>query len=728
MSSKVVFLQVILHTPHHSAMSKPLTYKSEQSLTPGTLVNVPLGKKEMLGVVWEVLEQAPIELKLESIQFIHYALVGIAPLSQEWMSLVSFTARYYQRSLGEVAIHALPAGFKNLDEAQLAKRLAKLAKQSQKEATRSEAEAEAEPVLANAQPFSIDSFQLATEQKQALEQIQTQPGPFLLFGVTGSGKTEVYLQAAQQVLSQDPKAQVLIMVPEINLTPQLHAQFSQRFTRQCGPLGVVAIHSGLTEVQRFNHWLLAHTGAARIILGTRLSIFSSIPHLQLIVVDEEHDPSYKSQDASRYSARDLAIYRANQISLMAKKQNVFSPCKIILGSATPSLESWYQSRPISQGGRYQRLHMTQRIGQGVLPRLVLIDMTQQAKGTVLCPELIEAIKARIQKGEQTLIFLNRRGYAPVLVCNDCGWKSQCPHCSAFRVFHKRDRTLRCHHCGFTDHVPRSCPSCGNLDISSQGRGTEQLEEQITELLVNVLRLDGKAARVIRLDADSTKNKGSLESSLAEIHAGNVDVIVGTQMIAKGHDFRNITLVAAVNPDSALFSSDFRAPERLFSLLLQASGRAGREASKSEGSEMWIQTFNPDHALFKALGAHDYVRFAAKQLQEREQAQMSPFSFSALLRADAKSQEIAQSFLQKVSQLAEQDSVLKELMQEVLLYSPVPMTISKVANIERAQLMVECHSRPYLQKFLTRWQHLLRLQAKQTKGLIRWVMDVDPHAI
>ena len=549
-----------------------------------------------------------------------------------------------------------------------------------------------------------------------------------MFGVTGSGKTEVYLQAAQQVLSQDPKAQVLIMVPEINLTPQLHAQFSQRFTQQCGPLGVVAIHSGLTEVQRFNHWLLAHTGAARIILGTRLSIFSSIPHLQLIVVDEEHDPSYKSQDASRYSARDLAIYRANQISLMAKKQNVFSPCKIILGSATPSLESWYQSRPISQGGRYQRLHMTQRIGQGVLPRLVLIDMTQQAKGTVLCPELIEAIKARIQKGEQTLIFLNRRGYAPVLVCNDCGWKSQCPHCSAFRVFHKRDRTLRCHHCGFTDHVPRSCPSCGNLDISSQGRGTEQLEEQITELLVNVLRLDGQAARVIRLDADSTKNKGSLESSLAEIHAGNVDVIVGTQMIAKGHDFRNITLVAAVNPDSALFSSDFRAPERLFSLLLQASGRAGREASKSEGSEMWIQTFNPDHALFKALGAHDYVRFAAKQLQEREQAQMSPFSFSALLRADAKSQEIAQSFLQKVSQLAEQDSVLKELMQEVLLYSPVPMTISKVANIERAQLMVECHSRPYLQKFLTRWQHLLRLQAKQTKGLIRWVMDVDPHAI
>ena len=334
MSSKVVFLQVILHTPHHSAMSKPLTYKSEQSLTPGTLVNVPLGKKEMLGVVWEVLEQAPIELKLESIQFIHYALVGIAPLSQEWMSLVSFTARYYQRSLGEVAIHALPAGFKNLDEAQLAKRLAKLAKQSQKEATRSEAEAEAEaeaePVLANAQPFSIDSFQLATEQKQALEQIQTQPGPFLLFGVTGSGKTEVYLQAAQQVLSQDPKAQVLIMVPEINLTPQLEARFRNRLPH----LPLVSLHSNLGESERLQNWRLAQSGQARIIIGTRLAVFTPIPNLKIVMVDEEHDGSYKQQDpAPRYQARDTAIFYANQIS-----------AKVILGSATPSLESYFNAK------------------------------------------------------------------------------------------------------------------------------------------------------------------------------------------------------------------------------------------------------------------------------------------------------------------------------------------------------------------------------------------------
>lgn len=724
MSYNPVFLQVVVHTAHHSALGKPLTYKSEQTLHPGTLVNVPLGKKDNLGVVWEVLSQPPSDIRLESIQNIHYALEGIAPLSTEWMGLVSFTARYYQRSLGEVALHALPTGFKNLQVEPLAKRLAKLDKKNQKSGVQVISDASSEHLAIN----NSLAHELAPEQAVALDQINTNPGPFLLFGVTGSGKTEVYLQAAQKVLSQDSQAQVLIMVPEINLTPQLQAQFTQRFAQLCGPLGVVAIHSGLTEVQRFNHWLLAHTGKARIILGTRLSIFSSIPNLQLIVVDEEHDPSYKSQDASRYSARDLAVYRASQITQIAKNSPSTQACKVILGSATPSLESWHQTRPANLGGRYQRINMTQRIGQGVLPRLVLIDMTQQAKGTVLCPELIEAIKSRVAKGEQVLIFLNRRGYAPVLVCNDCGWKSQCQHCSAFRVFHKRDRTLRCHHCGFTDRVPRSCPHCGNLDITSQGRGTEQLEEQINEILVNVRRLDGQAASVIRLDADSTKNKGSLEASLAQIHAGNVDVIVGTQMIAKGHDFRNITLVAAVNPDSALFSSDFRAPERLFSLLLQASGRAGREASKSESSEMWIQTFNPDHALFKALGAHDYVRFAAKQLQEREQAQMSPFSFSALLRADAKTQEIAQGFLQQVSQQANEDEVLKALMQEVLLYSPVPMAISKVADIERAQLMIESASRPYLQKFLSRWQYVLRQEAKKTKGLVRWVMDVDPQAI
>jgi primosomal protein N' (replication factor Y) len=298
-----------------------------------------------------------------------------------------------------------------------------------------------------------------------------------------------------------------------------------------------------------NSWLAAHNGAARIVLGTRMAVFASCPKLRLIVVDEEHDPSYKQQEGARYSARDLAVYRGR-----------LDGAKVVLGSATPSLESWYHSRPEAQGGRYQRLHRPSRVGEGsALPLVRRVDMNHQPKHAVFSPPLLEAIKARVAKGEQSMVFLNRRGYSPVLHCSDCDWKSECPHCSAHQVFHKIDRTLRCHHCGFTERVPRNCPACGNPDIRPMGRGTERLEEHLAELLADVKRPDGQAVRIARIDADSTRLKGQLESQLAQVHSGEVDVLVGTQMIAKGHDFRRITLVAAVNADSALFSSDFRAP-------------------------------------------------------------------------------------------------------------------------------------------------------------------------
>jgi primosomal protein N' (replication factor Y) len=296
----------------------------------------------------------------------------------------------------------------------------------------------------------------------------------LIFGATGSGKTEVYLQAVQQQLQADPLAQALIMVPEINLTPQLETRVIERF----GADRVVSMHSGMTPAQRLKSWLAAHSGAARIVLGTRMAIFASLPHLQLIVVDEEHDPSYKQQEGARYSARDLAIYRGR-----------LEQAKVILGSATPSLESWYHSRPASEGGRYQRLLMPARIGQGQLPWVRRVDMNNQPRKTVLSAPLLAAIQSRIERGEQCMLLLNRRGYAPVLHCADCGWKSECAHCSAFRVFHKLDRTLRCHHCGLTDRVPRACPACGNSDIAPMGRGTEQLEEHLAELLAHVHRPD-----------------------------------------------------------------------------------------------------------------------------------------------------------------------------------------------------------------------------------------------
>jgi primosomal protein N' (replication factor Y) len=347
---------------------------------------------------------------------------------------------------------------------------------------------------------------------------------------------------------------------------------------------------------------------------------------------------------------------------------------------------------------------------------------------VIAPPLLEAITQRITRGEQAMIFLNRRGYAPVLACHDCDWKSECPYCSAYRVFHKIDRSLRCHHCGFTEPVPRACPSCGNIDIAPVGRGTERLEEHLAELLAGVKRPDGRPVNIVRIDADSTRHKGALESQLASVHAGDVDVLVGTQMIAKGHDFRRITLVAAVNPDGALFSSDFRAPERLFSLLMQAAGRAGRDARYSAASEMWVQTFHPEHPLFAALKNHDYPAFAASQLAEREAAGLSPFAYSALVRAEARTQEVAQGFLNAAASTAETQQI--PAFDQVSRYPAVPMMIQRVANVERAQMLVESHSRKALQTFLANWQVVLfeTRREEEFKSLLRWAIDVDPLAI
>ena len=365
-------------------------------------------------------------------------------------------------------------------------------------------------------------------------------------------------------------------------------------------------------------------------------------------------------------------------------------------------------------------------------------MNHQPKKAVFSTHLLDAIRERVARGEQSMVFLNRRGYAPVLACSACDWKSQCPHCSAFRVFHKIDRTLRCHHCGFTERVPRACPECGNVDIAPVGRGTEQLEEHLAALLaevrrpnsVSVLFPEGEPVRVARIDADSTRLKGALESQLARVHSGEVDVLVGTQMIAKGHDFRRITLVAAVNPDGALFSSDFRAPERLFSLLMQAAGRAGRDATITSRSEMWIQTFHPTHPLFEALKRHDYPAFAAQQLKEREQAGMPPFSFQALVRADARTQEVAQGFLTAASAAAAEQLVNLPGFDQVTLYPAVPMSIQRIANVERAQMLIESPSRAALQRFLSAWHAVLHTTRAlpECKGLIRWAVDVDPLAI
>ncbi|WPB57838.1 primosomal protein N' [Xylophilus sp. GOD-11R] len=689
-------IPVLVQTPAHSTVASALSYRFDRRLAPGTLVRVPLGSRELLGIVWEGDARVPDEsVDLKSIAAV---LDGLAPLAAPWRALVAFAARYYQRAAGEVALAALPPQLRGLDTRQLERRLSR------------------KPAAAEAPTSTTAAPEPTPEQAQALRDLAAADGTFLLFGSTGSGKTEVYLRAVAALLEARPGAQALVMVPEINLTPQLEARFRARF----GESAVVSLHSGMTNPQRLKSWLAAHSGQARIVLGTRMAVFASMPGLGLIVVDEEHDPSYKQQEGARYSARDLAVWRGRNEGV-----------RVILGSATPSLESWHLARPATAddpGGRYLRLDMPNRVGAGSLPRVRLVNMEQQQRGTVFAPALLEAMRERIARGEQSLVLLNRRGYAPVLACGDCDWKSECPHCSAFRVFHKVDRTLRCHHCGFTERVPRACPSCGNLDIAPVGRGTERLEELLAERLADTLRPDGTPVRIARIDADTTRLRGALESQLAQVHAGDVDVLVGTQMVAKGHDFRRMTLVAAINPDGALFSSDFRAPERLFALLMQAGGRAGRDAAHGEASEMWVQTFHPTHPLFANLRKHDYPGFAATQIEERRSAGLPPCAAQALVRAEARSQDIAQQFLRAARQAAVEAGL--EADGAVVAFDAVPMSLQRVADVERAQMLLESQGRPALQRYLAAWQPLLHaVRARpEHKGLIRWAIDVDPLSI
>lgn len=638
----------------------------------GDLVLVPFGRQQLMGLVMDICESSDIaEDKLKDV--IEWRS-QIPSLGSDWLTLCRFAAEYYQRPFGEVALPALPKQLRQGKAASLERYLKKLAK--------------LKPVDELAPAFKPS---LNSEQRNAVNAISQRQEftPYLLHGVTGSGKTEVYLQAAEEVLARDNQAQVLILVPEINLTPQLESNIQQRFSH----LQIATLHSGMAEGERLLHWLLAHLGAARIILGTRLSILASLPHLKLIIIDEEHDPSYKQQEGLRYSARDLAVWRARQLNV-----------PVVLGSATPSLESWQHAK----SGRYQKLNLHERaIKNAVLPLIRIVNLALEKPAEGLTPRLIDALRKRLEKGEQSLLFLNRRGYAPVIACDACGWMSQCTRCSAHLVMHKSDHRLRCHHCGWEQRIPHRCPTCGNIDLQPLGRGTQRMEEGLQKIF--------PMARICRIDADSTRLKGSAEIAFDTVHRGEVDILIGTQMVAKGHDFKNLSLVAALNPDSALFSQDYRASERLFAQLMQVAGRAGRAAQKEDGnpSEVLIQTRYPDHPLYYALMAHDYDRFANNLLEERQQADMPPFMYQALLRADAKELKLALAFLLEAAHCLHWPGIT--------INDPIPMTMTRVANRERAQLLIESASRPVLQSFLKEW--LIRLRAMKTR--VKWSIEIDP---
>ncbi|PLZ02055.1 primosomal protein N' [Burkholderia sp. WAC0059] len=722
---------------------------------PGLLVRVPFGRRDMVGLIFEV--SAHSEVPAERLRDVGATCFACPPLSLQWLELTGFAADYYQRGLGEVALPALPqalrdplrwarllaprecyrllpAGAAALPDALPARahalrRLA-LALRESGELDLAEARERHPKAAATLDAWCREGWVeretlppgashaipaarresgaagdpaplpvLSDEQQVAVDSILAARGfaPFLLHGVTGSGKTEVYLRALAERLARDPTAQALVLVPEINLTPQFEATFRARFAATLSDGAIVTLHSGLAEGERARNWLAAHTGEARIVLGTRLAVLASLPRLAMLVVDEEHDPAYKQQEGLRYSARDLAVWRAKQLGV-----------PVVLGSATPSLESWWQA----EQGRYTRLTLSRRaMADAALPSVRLIDLEDErrrgrASFDGLSGPLVAAMKARLERGEQSLVFLNRRGYAPVLSCDACGWVAGCPRCSAYVVLHKPERVLRCHHCGWESRVPRACPDCGNVDLAPMGRGTQRIEEALASAV--------PGARVLRIDADSTRRKGSAAALFSDVHAGEVDILVGTQMIAKGHDFQRVSLVGVLNADNALFSHDFRASERLFAQLMQVSGRAGRAGLPGE---VLVQTRYPRHALYHALTRHDYLGFATATLAERRDAHLPPFAWQALLRAEGRTLEAALTFLQQAADALQAIPAAAR----VHAYDAVPMTVVKVMNVHRAQLLVESTSRAALLATLRAWQPALRT----LRGVLRWSLEVDP---
>ncbi|MDD2699887.1 MAG: primosomal protein N' [Sideroxydans sp.] len=701
---------------------------AEMRIEIGQRVVVPFGRKQVLGIAMEWAEGS--DLDASRIKPVTQVLDDVPPLPQETLTLLRFCGDYYHFPLGMTVLSALPTRLRALEPIKLkqtldytlspagrALDLANLPKRrvvqqrillALREAPLSGAQFRSlsptvpaalkalleagwveacEPVTRNTHTFN-DAHALTTEQQHAVDSVVQQQGYgcFLLHGITGSGKTEVYVHLMHEMLQRG--GQVLLLVPEINLTPQLENYFRSRFP----DVDLVSLHSGLADGERAQNWLKAQSGAARIVLGTRLSIFTPLPSLSLILVDEEHDPSFKQQDGLRYSARDVAIFRASQ-------RNV----PIVLGSATPSLESWHNA----QSGRYKLLTLTQRAVQpATLPKVRCMDITQLPLHEGLSEPLLTAIEARLQRKEQSLIFINRRGYSPVLMCSACGWLSECKHCTGKLVLHMKDRSLRCHHCGMQQRVPHACPTCGDVDLKPVGIGTQRLEETLQSRFPE--------ARILRVDRDSTRNKGTWDAMRKQIHDGEADILIGTQMLAKGHDFPNLTLVGVINPDGALYSSDFRASEKLFAQLTQVGGRAGRA---DKAGEVIVQSAFPNHSLFQALRAHDYESWARTLLAERSLAGLPPFAFQALLSAESKDEQLMLKFLHQARARAEQ------LQTEVEIYGVVPAAMPRRANHHRAQLLLQSDARKTLQAFLRSWKPELDSMASQK---IRWSLDVDPQ--
>lgn len=675
----------------------------------GRVVEVPFGRSGTIGLIVKVSNHSEIDInKLKEVK----AIAPLPPLDPAALRLMNFASQYYIHGLGETILPTIPQMWKKpRDWEKIPKKIAAAEKKKGKK----DQEAKSEGLITEAQ--------LNAEQQRALDALRNcilekKFKAILLQGQTGSGKTAVFLNWLNSVL-QDEEAQVLILVPEINLTPQL-----ERRVRAYFPNKVMAVlHSAIPEKQRGFAWYEAMTGKAQIILGTRLAALTPLPNLRAIVVDEEHDSSYKQQDGIRYSARDLAIWRAHDVKV-----------PILLSSATPSLETWMAAK----AGRYEYIRLDQRAQGASLPNVHLINtrdpQTQFSPGdhgrpagkSPITKNLYLAISKNLDNKKQSLVLINRRGYAPVLSCNACAWMSKCQQCSSYMVMHKagalsRRSVLSCHHCGLLKTIPEHCPDCGNADLKALGQGTQKIEDSIEELWPK--------ARVLRIDTDSSKKSKGAEELFQEIHAGNVDLIVGTQMIAKGHDYQNIGLVAVLDADSRLFSQDYRAPERLFAQLVQVAGRAGRSGTKGQaGGDIFIETQYPEAPLFQYLLRHDVDGFLSHIANERDEAKLPPFSYQGLVHAEAKSLEKAIQYLGALKDRLRSKGLVGKGLK---VYDPVPKAVMRVAGTERAQLVIESGDRRQLQEILEAIDQDLRShsQGRISKGEnIRWLIERDPISI
>jgi len=723
-------------------LNRLFDYLSDNSeIRIGQRVLVPFGRRNQIGIVLSQSDSS--DYPIEKLKSVKQVFIDETPLDAELLKLIRFSADYYQYPLGQALLSALPVRLRQVAPAvarkqfiysltdlgrsqtvaQLPKRQlvthrvfsALLASNTVSEAEldtiSSSARKAAKQLVANgwasakqvhllqrvAEIPTAQVPELNDEQQSAVAEVIKDSHHFkswLLHGITGSGKTEVYIRLMQHVLMQN-EAQVLVLVPEINLTPQLEARFRSRFSG----IPLVSLHSHLSESERLHHWQLAQSGVARIIIGTRLSVFTPLPHLKLIIIDEEHDGSYKQQDSMRYHARDVALVRAKWLNI-----------PVVLGSATPSLESWHNATVTAAGlkaNKYHLLSLNQRaVTAAQLPIIHCIDTTKVNLQHGFTPQLIEALKLRISRGEQSLLFINRRGFSPVLLCSACHWIAPCTRCSSRLVVHLGQRKLRCHHCGYEQKIPNQCPSCGNADLHPTGHGTQRLEQTLAQLL--------PTARIARVDRDSISKKNALVEILDKVHRQEIDILVGTQMLAKGHDFPNLTLVGVIDADSALHSPDFRASERLFAQLMQVAGRAGR-ADKT--GQVIIQTQFPEHVLFNALRRQDYASYANALLHERQQMQFPPYIFMALLRAEANDFNLVHQFLSYAFKVA------RDLNTKVVVYDPIRPQMERLKGMERGYVLMQAGNRGVLQKLLNRLVAQLRGHTASAK--VRWAIDVDP---